>query len=33
VCTYGIVGDVRQVVPAITQRIRELRSNGKKGPV
>lgn len=26
VCTYGIVGDVMQVVPAITSRIRELRA-------
>ena len=25
VATYGIVGDVLQVVPAITRRIRELR--------
>lgn len=28
VATYGIVGDVFQVVPAITSRIRELRKNG-----
>jgi electron transfer flavoprotein alpha subunit len=31
VCTYGIVGDVRQLIPSITRRIRELRAAGKKG--
>ena len=30
VCTYGIVGDVLQVVPAITSRVRELRSKNKE---
>ena len=29
VCTYGIVGDVLQVVPAITSRVRELHSKNK----
>ena len=29
VATYGIVGDVLQVVPAITNRIRELRAKGR----
>jgi electron transfer flavoprotein alpha subunit len=28
VATYGIVGDVLQVVPALTRRIRELRARG-----
>jgi len=28
VATYGIVGDVFQIVPAITERIRDLRRNG-----
>jgi len=28
VATYGIVGDLFQIVPAITQRIRELKSQG-----
>jgi electron transfer flavoprotein alpha subunit len=28
VATYGIVGDVLQIVPAITNRIRELRAKG-----
>jgi electron transfer flavoprotein alpha subunit len=31
VCTYGIAGDVRQVVPAITSRLKERRAAGKKG--
>ena len=30
VATYGIVGDVLQVVPAITNRIRELRAKGRE---
>ncbi len=30
VATYGIVGDVLQVVPAITSRVRELRARGEK---
>ncbi|PLX95352.1 MAG: electron transfer flavoprotein subunit alpha [Desulfuromonas sp.] len=29
IATYGIVGDLFQVVPAITQRVRELRQSGR----
>ena len=32
VATYGIVGDLFQVVPAITERIRHLRQNGSGSP-
>jgi electron transfer flavoprotein alpha subunit len=30
VATYGIVGDLFQVVPAITKRIRELKQQTRK---
>jgi len=28
VSTYGIVGDVLKIVPALTKRVRELRAKG-----